>query len=207
MRTIDPSPPRNFGLLDAMILIVALALGLAWWLEWDRFGGDHWDFDKPSQSVLQADSARNCLGVAVIALVTSTCAWVVLRFRRPRPSWLRMMRQPGAVACLSASMAFAIFQAWEIANQILARCLGVRHVGNGFVEIWEPEYLSKIRQGGLVGVTVLVAWLFLALGRRWRAEPIWLDRSGRLLGIIWVATAPISAIFEVTWSLVWQGWI
>jgi hypothetical protein len=207
MRTIDPSRPRQFGLLDAMILIVALALGLAWWREWDRNGGDQWDWDKhpESQFVEQANSARYWLGVAVLTLVTSTCAWVVLRFRRPRPSCFRMMRQPGAVVCLAASMAFAILQAGEIANQILSQCLGVRNLGNGFGYRWDPEYFSKIRLGGLVGVTVLVAWLILALGHRWRAEPTWLDRSGRLLGIIWIATVPISAIFEVIWSLVWQG--
>jgi hypothetical protein len=31
----------------------------------------------------------------------------------------------------------------------------------------------------------------LALGGRWRADPGWIDRAGRALGLFWVATIPM----------------
>ncbi|MDG3005358.1 hypothetical protein [Paludisphaera mucosa] len=32
------------------------------------------------------------------------------------------------------------------------------------------------------GMAVAVAWIILAAGARWRAEPAWIDRAGRALG-------------------------
>jgi hypothetical protein len=37
-----------------------------------------------------------------------------------------------------------------------------------------------------VGLAVIGAWLVLASGRRWGAEPSWIDRLGRLLGACWI---------------------
>jgi hypothetical protein len=34
-----------------------------------------------------------------------------------------------------------------------------------------------------VGATVVVAWAFLALSRKWEAEPSWVDCTGRLIGV------------------------
>ena len=33
---------------------------------------------------------------------------------------------------------------------------------------------------------VATAWMALALGRRWRPEPSWVDRTGRALGFAWI---------------------
>ena len=35
---------------------------------------------------------------------------------------------------------------------------------------------------------VAAAWLGLALSRRWRPEPGWIDRVGRLIGVLWLLT-------------------
>lgn len=37
------------------------------------------------------------------------------------------------------------------------------------------------------GFTVAVVWLLLALSGRWRPEKSWIDRLGRLLGVVWIA--------------------
>ncbi len=34
---------------------------------------------------------------------------------------------------------------------------------------------------------VMIAWMLLAMGRRWRLERGWIDRSGRALGWCWIA--------------------
>ncbi len=37
------------------------------------------------------------------------------------------------------------------------------------------------------GASVIpITWLLLVLGRRWRPEPGWIDRAGRLLGWSWI---------------------
>jgi hypothetical protein len=39
------------------------------------------------------------------------------------------------------------------------------------------------------GFTVAAIWLLLALSGRWRPERSWIDRLGRLLGLVWMACA------------------
>ena len=38
-------------------------------------------------------------------------------------------------------------------------------------------------------IAVASVWAVLALDRRWRPEPAWLDRLGRILGTYWLADA------------------
>ena len=37
------------------------------------------------------------------------------------------------------------------------------------------------------GFTVAAIWLLLGLSGRWRPEKSWIDRLGRLLGVVWIA--------------------
>ena len=39
------------------------------------------------------------------------------------------------------------------------------------------------------GWTVAAIWLVLVLSGRWRTERSWIDRLGRLLGVVWIAAA------------------
>jgi hypothetical protein len=43
------------------------------------------------------------------------------------------------------------------------------------------------------GWAVIVAWLTLALTSHWRAEPSWVDRSGRVLGCIWIVIGLVAS--------------
>ncbi len=43
----------------------------------------------------------------------------------------------------------------------------------------------------IVPATVVLAWVVLAASRQWQAEPSWIDRAGRALGVLWIATIPI----------------
>jgi len=52
--------------------------------------------------------------------------------------------------------------------------------------------------GILVGLSVLVAWTNLWLTGRWRRDPTFFDRAGRVMGIYWVATVPLSLAVFVT---------
>jgi hypothetical protein len=48
--------------------------------------------------------------------------------------------------------------------------------------------------GSDAGGAVALAWLVAGAGGRWRPEPSWVDRAGRLLGVAWLiltlGTAP-----------------
>jgi hypothetical protein len=44
-----------------------------------------------------------------------------------------------------------------------------------------------------LGLAVLASWLTLRAGGWWRAEPSWIDRLGRALGVLWIAEAVIWA--------------
>ena len=42
-----------------------------------------------------------------------------------------------------------------------------------------------------VTFTVIGGWMVLALGGRWRSEPSWIDRTGRVTGIVWIAVTAV----------------
>jgi hypothetical protein len=39
------------------------------------------------------------------------------------------------------------------------------------------------------GISIAAVWLVLCLAGRWRAERSWIDRLGRILGMLWSATS------------------
>jgi hypothetical protein len=98
-------------------------------------------------------------------IVWSTCL-MVLRLLQPRPSWQALFRQPGWWACSGS-----------VLGVVLA-------FGVEFVLLFPAPSV-------IVPATILVAWLVLGVTRKWKAEPSWIDRAGRLLGVLWLATIPI----------------
>ncbi len=99
-----------------------------------------------------------------------TPIFFILRLRRPRPSWRPLLVQPGMVAALA--MVFGLF--WV----------------TGLVHILMPGQIDAMTGPWIViGGTVALAWVILALFRRWKAEPGWLDRLGRLLGAMAIGNA------------------
>ena len=65
-----------------------------------------------------------------------------------------------------------------------ARCWGLSWRTRSRWFFWFP------RRPVIVPATVLVAWLALGLARKWQSEPSWIDRAGRLMGVLWLATIP-----------------
>jgi len=53
-----------------------------------------------------------------------------------------------------------------------------------------PHLLLAFSAASAVGS----AWLILFVGGRWRAEPGWIDRFGRLLGAVWLVPIPLSIL-------------
>jgi hypothetical protein len=189
----ETPPCRPFRLTDAMILTAGAAIWLsggvhlfvllaqtfadlcrhAWWSReylperWPRFWhGIH-------------DDVRNTLwyGVqlAFVALFGMTPAYVILRLIRPRPPLLALLRQPGMVAALS--MIFGLF--W----------------GTGWLLMLFPRKVDSLTAApAAAGGAVALAWVVLAMSRQWKSEPGWIDRLGRILGIVAIGTALVGLV-------------
>jgi len=194
--TPRPSPSRPFTLMDAMILIAATAAsgpGLR------RIG----ELFEPGMAVpdlilglLGAGRFRESGFVLAVLSLPVAVAWTVavipLRLKRPRPSWRRLAREPGWLAACSAVPGMAL----------LGLGVGVCFFGWGrsifYVDDIEVSLFTLAPS--LAGATVLGSWMTLILGRRWRAEPSWLDRLGRALGVYWLAMGA-GAPFLARWAL------
>jgi len=104
-----------------------------------------------------------CLLVLLPFLMCWTAALLAMRLRQPRPSWREVARQPGLWSCVAPLVALFAVPWWAY--------FGI-HV--------PPVILPS---------SVAIVWLALALSREWRPERSWIDRAGRVTGLIWLATA------------------
>ncbi|MDB5350761.1 MAG: hypothetical protein JWN86_2008 [Planctomycetota bacterium] len=187
---------RRFTILDGMILIAATAVGLAWvGRVWPGFLNQlpparrSWAWGR--------DFTVKVTALATPVLMMWTWAILLLRLRGPRPGWRRVTRQPGMTACLSALILFAIVatvEALVISRSIYSQSLFA-------AEFWRdvPGSLLEFLALGspFIGLGVALSWLLMAVQRGWRSEPSWIDRAGRAIGLLWVATTPILGTFLI----------
>jgi len=172
----DRPGSRPFRLGDAMIFIIALGLGLALArpaiaLIADAIGTEpRWRF----QTIAGAVSlGRMCNIVVLNFLFFLLPAFLIVRLRRPRPALRSLISQPGFVACATpVAIVFA---------GIPLSLLG-------------PDSAGQVIE--LVGQTLAIAaapllWIILIATGRWNAEPGWIDRLGRVLGVLWMVVVPL----------------
>jgi len=124
-------------------------------------------------SVIQESSQA-----AVPFLAAWTTAVLLLRFRRPRPRVRRALSQPGATACVAATVVNAVQAVWI--GSLLA-------AGSRFIDL-SSVFAGYAQQ---VSFGVLAAWTVLAASGRWRNEPTWIDRAGRVMGVAWILITAI----------------
>jgi hypothetical protein len=166
---------RPFTLLDGMILVAATAAGFALW---------RWLFLDQLDATRNHAAAPDRFGSTFFSLYLSAApivlvqmiGFVFLRARQPRHSWRRMMCQPGLAGCVAA-LGFLICGA-TLARPLLGKAYPMLPVG--LLGAFLPS---------AVGSAVAVAWLLLALGRRWRHERGWIDGIGVILGCYWLWAA------------------
>jgi hypothetical protein len=118
-------------------------------------------------------------------LMSASATVAIWRVRRPRPPWRILLRQPGTTACVVAVMMLAVQGtlmgiAWAAKD---VPGLSVCAPLNGFTAA--PICYSLLG----IGQVVLGVWLVQAASGRWRAEPSWIDRIGRLVGVGWIAAS------------------
>jgi hypothetical protein len=171
---------RPFGLGDAMILIVALALGLA------VAGpgiiiiadGIRTIPHKQFRTLAGAVSLGRFLNIIVLNFLFFLIpACLILRLRRPRPTLRSMIGQPGFAACAAPIAFFLAFLPLELLPH------------SGFA-----RQVMEITAQVFIATAVPLAWVILIATRRWVPEPSWIDRSGRILGALWMISVPAHMI-------------
>jgi len=195
---------RTFSLLDAMTLVAATAVGLAGLRcsagGFTQLGAELSD----SVTALAAPpegwsswgwALFSIYGLVATVLVPFCAAWTLailgLRLRRPHPRLRRLACQPGALACYAAAFALVPAAVGLLGLAVLSARNEVE------LRSWEPiQGLAFVLVPALTGFAVLGSWATLLVGRRWRAEPSWIDRAGRVLGLYW-----IGAIALPLWGL------
>jgi hypothetical protein len=176
------TPVRRLTLADLVILVAGSAAALVMWRFSRETNALDWEPSPPWNRTL-SDEIVVWSEPALISLAASL---LVSRLIPPRPRWRACFRQPGTWASLA------------ILSQLLYLVLAVSwhpRLRTAFVTVYLWNFNQYLYANRVAGGWVAVAWATLALSRSWRAEPSWIDRTGRILGVcaivLWVASALI----------------
>ncbi len=126
--------------------------------------------------------ARSSHGLAGAILMISSFLMLTLRSRQPRAPIRRLVLQPGTSACFVVTVA-ALYDKveFDMGQMLAVEALWRVRSASDWIYFLTSEPSYKL------ACIVPVTWILLALGRRQRPEPGWIDRSGRLLGWGWIA--------------------
>ncbi len=162
---------RRFTLADLMVLVVATAVGLAMFRPYLAAMGPTF-----RNTVSSLRTIETTYGAWSFVAAWWMIALLFLQYRRPHPSRGRLARRPGHAACCVAVVALVVGTIHEIVD---LACRDPAGMPFSFHQLW-------ITVSVRVGPAVAGAWLLLALSGRWRSDPGWIDRLGRLLGCCWI---------------------
>ena len=122
-------------------------------------------------------------------LLMASASLIVTRLIGTRLRLSRVLWQPGTIACVMFLLSFVL-------NTLLI--LGQNFVG-GLLN--RPTILSYLDLRfffirNLMGAEIVAgSWATLALSGRWRPEPSWIDRSGRILGVVIILSGLAARLF------------
>jgi hypothetical protein len=212
-----PSPPaRRFTLLDAIVLIAAVAVGIGWTKGgWERLHPqDDADiayvnsyytrlFMSPASPGTPpvapswwspVTRAAEFVQVAAPTVASLSMAVLILRFRRPRHPMRTIVRQPGSAAMIAAAAGLIVLAIEFVVNAASEPVFRGRSIWPSHGVAYDSiAYLARATPR--IAVAILAAWGLLGLGKIARPERGWLDRSGMVLGLVWIAMA------------IAQGWV
>lgn len=178
---MSPLSARKFTLVDAMVLIAAIAIALVlirpFWKE-----VYFTPMRSPREAILFGLSVEVILEPLALTL---SLAVGLLRLRKPRPRLRRVFRQPGMAACMAAfSVAIITVLIYNIFYMMIFSSLRIAQSGHLFSFFPDGEFWFVMFS--FTGWAVAAVWTTLWLAGNCRAEPGWIDRTGRALGIYWV---------------------
>ena len=166
-------------MLDLLVLIAATAAGFgairALAPDNEVFVAPYSPTTPPTWINRGAVTASNWALYLAPLVAAWTMGTLILRLRRPRPRFRRLALQPGWVACCAAAVGIGV--------GVVMTAIGI--AGRYGV----MQYFELVTYP--VGVAVAAAWTHLAVSGRWRPERSWVDRMGRVMGIVWLAMIPL----------------
>jgi hypothetical protein len=188
-----PAPgSRSFRVWDVLVLVGATALALGWFRD---------EIFNPYPLNPEIPTIGPWLGRLYPLVLAWSLAVLVLRLQRPRARMVRLARQPGFVACAL------------VAGTMACRAvgLGLRGVTDSLWVIGRPLHWSNLLRVDVewelfwpnshpwserIGLVIAWAWLVQVLSGCFRPEPSWIDRAGRVLGVLWIVKLVLSWIWE-----------
>jgi hypothetical protein len=189
---------RRFTLFDIMVLAAATAIGLsvvqfgwplkaatAWIFTWpavNKIGG------YPSKTWILPYAERAAPFLPCLAAWTG--AFLVTRLHGHRPRWRRLVLQPGLVAAVAALLTRTIESVLLVGS---AKFDG-RFGWSSRARVAEFVVNGVVLLAHHAGWAVAVSWLTLIFTCRWRPEPSWVDRWGRVLGCAWIVVGPLASL-------------
>jgi hypothetical protein len=182
-------PRRRLTLKDTMLLVAATAVGVAW----ARAGWD-WMYVSRTEKNLAIpprwepyDRAVRTVPALIPCVATCTVALLALRLSRPRQRMHRVVLQPGTAACIVAALGLIVGAVDFGSSTFWWWALKAERMPISRVAFHSMEYLFQATSR--IAVALAAVWLILAASRRFRPEPSWIDRLGRVLGALWIAVA------------------
>jgi hypothetical protein len=198
---MTPPPKRRLLVSDVMLLVLAAAICLAAYRTFLNTSRNGLSELAQFETVISWVGSTGWVLLQIEQRIEPTlpiaAAWTVavavLRLRPPRPSWRRVLRQPGTTACLAA-----IFGSlWAVAGvggtlllMVVREPAGVGSWSSRFFQLADWDLFAY------VGLAVASAWFAQALSGRWRPVPDPIDRLGRILGVYWILVGLVWACFS-----------
>jgi hypothetical protein len=125
---------------------------------------------------------RNLVNWLVLAsplLMSVSLALAAARLLPPRPRLSEVFRQPG----FAASWVMCLFACLGALKMVIMNPQALRQL-DAFLQLFNFLYFwPTVSQSG---AGIIVAWITLVSVGCWQAEPSWIDRSGRALGVFYI---------------------
>jgi hypothetical protein len=171
---IDQPQSRPFTLGDAMILIIALALGLA--LARPGISALAFKIRTVPLDYFRTSGAAVALGRTLNFILLSFLffllpAFLIVRLKRPRAPLRSLIHQPGFAACAAPCAVFSAFLPLAL--------LAASGLAGQVIEIGGRVFLIAAAP---------LAWVYMIATHQWYPVPSWIDRLGRILGALWMVS-------------------
>lgn len=192
---MKPVETRRFGMMDLVILVAAVAVGLALdrWVQYRDEHNTPWTVYSTSASIDSNNAmAAMVFSPVVTFLAALSAAFLAFRLRSPRPRRRRLMAQPGFIAGLVILASLGLESAlatFPYPREITLSTSQV--VPRSFDPITMLIPLTR-----RAGMELALAWSVQALVGRWRAEKSWVDRGGRAIAVAWLIVAAATTVVE-----------
>jgi hypothetical protein len=164
-----PARSRGVHLAEIMLLVAATALGMV---------GTGYCYEEMKQIQTDLLHPENCVVLASPTMAALSLALLTCEFTLRRRRFKDMSRCPGFAANAIAALVLSLRAVHVLAlNLHWLRDVGIEtFLDYGF--FWPAT--SEVGEG------VFICWITMACTGCWRPEPTWIDRTGRVLGGVWI---------------------